>query len=276
MKLLFIGDISTRSGRQVIRDVLPKIKESEKINFVIANAENAAGGRGVTREMLMELQEYGVNFFTSGEHIWDRREFHSDLNDKSLSIVRPYNYEGLKEIPGKGWSVVNVEEQGRIVVMSMLGETFMRDSVRNPFWAFDSAYNEIKAELGEGSLENIPLIVDFHAEATAEKISFAWYVRNRAAAVLGTHTHVATADPRILKANKDQKLGCAFISDVGMCGPYDASLWVDFNTVIHNFKYPFKKAFRPERKGQRIFNSVLVEIEKNKAKNIKRIDKIVD
>jgi len=273
IKLLFIGDISTKVGRRIIRDVVPGLKEQEKIDLVIANAENAAGGRGVTREILNELQSYGIDYFTTGEHVWDIAEFRTDLLDESLPLTRPYNYEANIELPGKGWATIDLGSKGKVIVGNFIGQVFMRDPVRNPFWFFDEFYNELKEKFGK-ELDDIPIVIDFHAEATAEKISFGWYVKDKVAAVFGTHTHVGTVDTRIL-GREDNEWGCAFVSDVGMCGPRDASLWASFDSIIHNFKYPYKKSFKAEKSGRRVFNSVLVEIENNFAKKISRIDRIL-
>ncbi len=270
LKILFIGDISARPGREAVKSALPDIRRKYQVDFVIANAENAAGGRGVTREILSELQSYGIDYFTTGEHVWDIPEFKIEIEDQSLPIVRPYNYEGREYLPGKGWDIIDLGEKGQIIIAAFLGQEFMRQKVRNPFWAYDEFQEEIKKRVGENS--NIPILIDFHAEATSEKASFGWYVRNDTAAVLGTHTHVGTIDAKLLKRSTKEG-NCAFVSDVGMCGTKEASLWVSFDSVIPNFKYPYKQKFKEETKGPKIFNSVLVEIENFSAKKITRIDK---
>lgn len=270
LKILFIGDISARPGREAIKSVLPDIRKKHQIDLVIANAENAAGGRGVTREILSELQSYGIDFFTTGEHVWDIPEFKTDIEDHSLPIVRPYNYEGREYLPGKGWDIIDLGEKGQIIVVAFLGQEFMRQKVRNPFWAYDEFLEEIKTRVGEDN--KIPIIIDFHAEATSEKASFGWYARDSAVAILGTHTHVGTIDTKLFKRTNHDEY-CAFVSDVGMCGTKEASLWVSFDSVIPNFKYPYKQKFKEETKGPRIFNSVLVEIEDFSAEKITRIDK---
>ncbi|MBD3280452.1 metallophosphoesterase [Candidatus Dojkabacteria bacterium] len=273
LSVLFIGDISARPGRQAVAEVLSGIREKHGIDFVIANAENAAGGRGVTREILNELQSYGIDYFTAGEHVWDIKEFRTDLEDTSLPIVRAYNYENEKEVPGKGWGMIDLGSR-KLIVACLLGKTFMRQDVRNPLYAFDEMYEEIKERVGEDELKNIPLVVDFHAEATAEKRIFAWYVRDRATAVIGTHTHVGTVDTMLFPGENDSHR-CAYVSDVGMAGPQLASLWVDFDSVVHNTKYPYKKSFKVSKSEKKIFNSVQVKIQGKAAKSIERIDKLV-
>lgn len=270
MNILFIGDISGRPGRETIQKVLRDIKNKYKVDFVIANAENSAGGRGVTTSVLNELQSDGIDFFTTGEHVWDQKNFREELYSDNLPIVRPYNYEAEEELPGKGFKLVDTGKY-QILIISLIGQTFMKEHVRSPFWSFDALWNNLidTGFVSDNYDANPIIIVDFHAEATSEKISLAWYLKERVSAVLGTHTHVGTVDTRIL----DEK--CAFVTDVGMVGPYDASLWVNFDTVTHNFKYPFKKAFEMEMAGSRIFNSVLMEFDGNIPKSITRIDKII-
>lgn len=268
MKILFIGDISGRPGRETIAEVLPKVKNDNKVDFVIANCENAAGGRGVTRKVMEELMSSGIDFFTTGEHVWAMKDFLSDLQDSSLPLVRPANYEKSEVLPGSGFKEIDLGPKGKLVVIALIGQTFMRENVRNPFWYMEDILEQ-KAHDWQGAT----IIVDFHAEATSEKISMGHYLSGRVSAVLGTHTHVGTVDTRILN-------GTGFVTDVGMVGPYDASLWVKFESVIHNFKYPYKVQFEMEDEGDRIFNSVLVEIEPESTqlpikfcKKISRIDK---
>jgi metallophosphoesterase (TIGR00282 family) len=269
MKILFIGDISARPGREVVGKVLPDIKKRLGVDFVIANVENSAGGRGVTLKVLNELQSYGVDFFTSGEHIWDQKEINKAFLESNIPITRPYNYEATNQLPGQGYKFIDLGKN-KLLVINLLGQTFMKQNVRSPFWSFDELWEEFLDNREESRVEdNTIVIVDFHAEATAEKISFAWYIKDRVSAVLGTHTHVATADTRIL----GDKAG--FVTDVGMCGPRDASLWVKFDNAINNFRFPQKQKFEVELEGERIFNSVLVEFDGNKCVAIERVDEII-
>ena len=269
MNVLFIGDISARPGRESVKDVLSNIKQHYEVDFVIANCENAAGGRGVTRAILKELESYGVDFFTAGDHVWAQKQFHEDLYDLNLPIIRPLNYEGNAQIPGKGYKLIDLGDK-RIFILSFLGQGFMREPVRSPFWVFDEWWN---ARVDEGILSDDkssnPLIfIDFHAETTAEKLTFGWYVHSRVSAFFGTHTHVATADARLMG-------DMAYVTDVGMCGPYNASLWVNPSITTNNFMFPMKEPYKAELEGPRIFNSVLVTFEGKEAKSIKRIDKIL-
>ncbi len=263
MNILFIGDISGRPGREAVSEVLPRLKKEKKIDFVIANAENSAGGRGVTRQILHELNSYGIDYFTAGEHVWGYKDFLNDLQDESLSLVRPANYEASSQIPGKGFDTIDLGKVGKIVIISLIGQVYMREPVRSPFWVIDEILDKYKDEWNDSII-----IIDFHAEASSEKISLGHYISGRVTALFGTHTHVGTVDTRIIN-------NTGFVTDVGMAGPYDASLWVKFEDVIHNFKYPYKKSFTMEDTGRRIFNSVLIEVsDENIEKGPKICEKI--
>jgi metallophosphoesterase (TIGR00282 family) len=265
MKILFIGDISGKPGRESVKQVLPNIRKQYGIDFVIANAENAAHGKGITRSVLIELQAYGIDFFTSGDHVWDQREFANDLYDQSLPVIRFYNYEGSEYLPGKKFEVLDLAGE-KIVIACFSGMTYMRFPPRNPFWSVDDFIAELE-KIGI-TRENARIIIDFHAETTAEKLCFGEHVKNRVSAVVGTHTHVGTIDAKIVN-------DMGYITDVGMAGPHDASLWVDFANAIHNFKYPNRKQQEMAENGKRIFNSVLIEFDGPKCVKIERIDKIL-
>lgn len=267
MNILFIGDISARPGRETVKQILPEIIETEQIDLVIANAENASGGRGVSAKSINELQSYGVDLFTAGEHFWSLKELASLPELKTLPIVRPYNYEHQAELPGNGFIIHQLKNGTKLALAILLGQSFMRDPGRNPFWAVDDLLEELKNH--EVSISKDVIIIDFHAEATAEKASLAYYLHDKVSAVIGTHTHVATADCKMIG-------NLAFVSDAGMAGPWDASLWADFKHTIHNFKYPYKQAFHPETNGRKIFNSVLISFKNNQAKEIKRVDRIIN
>jgi len=264
MKILFIGDISGKPGRKTVAKVLPELKTKYKPDLVIANCENVAGGMGVTKEKLTELQAYGIDFFTSGDHVWRVKSFVEEMYDTSLPLVRPYNYENSANLPGKGYDIIDLGPKGKITVINLLGQSFIRDIPRNPFWAIDELLD--KLGLQDGNKETV--IVDFHAETTAEKLCMASYLQNRVTALLGTHTHVPTADARLMG-------DMGYVTDVGMVGPLDASLWIKFDSAIHNFKYPFKKKPEMEEEGRMVFNSVLLEIKAGKTTSIQRIDKIL-
>ncbi|MBD3362916.1 metallophosphoesterase [Candidatus Dojkabacteria bacterium] len=270
MKILFIGDISGRPGRHAVRDLLPQIKNKYAIDFVIANAENSAGGRGTTDKVLSELQSYGIDYFTSGEHIWDQKEMWDSLRDQNIPIVRPLNYEGNEHLPGDGLRIIDLGKQ-KIILINLLGQVFIKNPPRSPFWIFDELWEDLKnrGEVTQNKEDNPIILIDFHAEATSEKLCFAWYVRERVSAVIGTHTHVPTADARIL----DNKV--AYVTDVGMCGPHEASLWVDFENVINNFRFPTNKSFKMKKGGKKEFHSVLITFQKSLPNSIERVDSII-
>lgn len=263
LKVLFIGDICGKPGRQTVAQILPNLKKQKNIDFVIANAENAAGGRGITRKVLRELVSYGIDFFTSGDHVWRDKDFLDDLNDKTLPIIRPANFPD--DIPyGRGYELVDLGKRGRVAIINLQGWIYMRELVLDPLRYAD----KVLARIGKEDLGAI--FVDFHCEATAEKAILGHYLDGRVSAVVGTHTHVATADTKILL----RKTG--FVTDVGMVGPQDSSLWVEKEIAIHDYKFPYKRAFKMEEEGPCIFNSVVLEIENKECKSITRYDKVMD
>lgn len=260
MKILFIGDICGKPGRKTVSKILPNLKKQKKIDFVIANAENSAGGRGVTRKILDELTSYGIDLFTSGDHIWRNKDFLDDLNDPNLPIIRPANFpEDI--IYGRGYEIVDLGTNGRLAVINLQGWVFMNQLVLDPLRKID----EILKELIDQNVQGI--IVDFHSEATSEKAILGLYLDGRVDAVLGTHTHVGTIDSKILPK------GTGFITDVGMVGPRDSSLWVKKDIAIHNYKFPYKKSFSIEKYGMNMFNSVLLVIRNGRCQSIQRLDK---
>src|SRR5215208_1698024 len=200
MRALLIGDVFGRSGLDVVRRVLPDLRRELRLDLVVANGENAAGGRGMTRANVAELRDSGVDVITSGNHVWDQREMLSYLPTTD-DVLRPLNYPPAA--PGQGcWA------QGGVMVINLMGRLFMRD-IDCPFRMADRILKE------EGDRARIR-IVDFHAEATSEKQALAWYLDGRVSAVVGTHTHVPTADARILPG------GTATVTDLGMSGPHES------------------------------------------------------
>ena len=260
VKILFIGDISGRSGRKLIKQILPQIKSKYKPDLVIANCENAAGGLGVTREILNELTAYGIDFFTSGDHVWYIKDFVPELHDVSLPIVRPYNYEKTEKLPGSGYRVLDLGKEGKLMVVNLLGQSFMRDHARSPFWTMDELLEQYQDQ------KDLNILVDFHAETTAEKLCLAGYLKDRVSAVLGTHTHVPTCDNMVLPK------GTLYITDIGMCGAIDSSLGVKADITIKMFLTAMNQHFEWESAGRKAFRSVLLDLQ---AKTIVRIDKII-
>lgn len=221
MRIFFIGDIVGRPGRRLVRDLLPKFRFEKEIDFVVANGENAAGGNGMTQSVVKELFDAGVHVLTGGNHTWKNRDILKFIDDEHR-IVRPANYPQEADIPGRGFETYEIPgTPWRIGVVSMLGRVFMK-TMECPFRVGREIIDEIHRET--------PLVlVDFHAEATSEKIALGWHLDGLATAVIGTHTHVATADEMISPE------GTAFQTDTGMTGPHDGVIGVNKATIIHGF-----------------------------------------
>jgi len=264
MKILFLGDIVASSGRALVKQVLPAIKEEYNPNLVIANAENLSHGNGFTPEHLEEMQQAGINFFTLGDHTWGNTKGVMKLNDHKVPIIRPANYPDFNT-PGRGYAIVEDNSMNRILIINLLGRVFMKNDFDCPFRAVDRILRETAHEYLNG------IFVDFHAEATSEKYALAFYLDGRVSAVLGTHTHVATADARILEG------GTAAMSDAGMNGSLDSVIGVRKDIIINGFLSQRPAKHDPETSGRMIFNSVLIEldIKTKKALNIQHIQKII-
>jgi len=259
LKILFIGDIVGNPGRRAVKEMIGLIRREEKYDFCIANAENAAGGSGITYVVAQELYKAGVDVITLGNHTWSKKEVYNFI-DSDERIVRPINYP--KGVPGKG-STIYEGNAGKIGVINVMGRVYM-DSIDCPFSSVDKEIEYLKSFVKV-------IVVDMHAEATSEKCALAWYLDGRVSCVLGTHTHVQTADERILPC------GTAFISDVGMTGPYDGILGVDRDIIIEKFLTHIPARFEIA-KGRIQFNAVLLEIDEatGKTLSIKRISHILD
>ena len=252
MNILAIGDVIGKPGRQVINKHLRGIRKQYKIDFVIANAENTAGGFGLTSSTARELLDDGVNMLTSGNHIFAQKEIIPFL-DTDMPIIRPLNYP--PGVPGKGYRIA-----GKVLVVNLIGRTFMNDN-DCPFRTMDKLLQELadKPKI---------IIVDFHAEATSEKVAMGRYLDGRVSAVLGTHTHVGTIDTQILPG------GTAYVTDIGMTGPTDSIIGDEVESVIQRFLTQMPHHLTVG-KGKPVLNAVLVEVDENsgKATDIKRIQR---
>lgn len=250
MNVLVIGDIIGKPGRNAVGELLPQLKRQYKIDLVIANAENAAGGIGLTPDTAKELMRFGADILTSGNHIWKRKEIIPSL-DSVLPIIRPLNYP--PDLPGNGYLI-----RDDVMIANFIGRTFI-GNFDCPFRAVDKMLEEVKP------LPKV-IIIDFHAEATSEKVAFGRYVEGRVSAVIGTHTHVATADERVLPK------GTAYISDVGMVGPIESVIGDDIEAVTKRFLTGINNHL-PVAEGKVMFNAVLIDIDEQngKAKSIERI-----
>ncbi len=249
-----VGDVIGRPGRKLVHSLMPGLRHDLQLDLVIANAENAAGGKGLTPATAEELLQSGVDVLTSGNHIWAQKEIIPYL-DGGLPVLRPLNYSPYT--PGRGYLL-----QRQVLVVNLAGRVFMGDA-DCPFRAMDQLLTQLPDKPAA-------IIIDFHAEATSEKNALGYYLDGRVGAVLGTHTHVGTVDARILSR------GTALITDVGMVGPIDSVIGDDAQAVIHRFltQMPSRLAVG---EGSTLFNSVLVEIEQStgRAISIARIDRVM-
>ena len=257
MRILMIGDVIGQPGRKAVQSLVPDLRREYEIDLVVANGENSAGGFGITPDTAQEMMGADVDVITSGNHIWKQKEIIPYMNEE-WPLIRPANYP--PGVPGRGHIRV-----GETVVINLMGRVFM-SPLECPFRTADQVLDEVNGM-------NPPkyIIVDFHAEATSEKQAMAWYLDGRVSAVLGTHTHVATADARVLPQ------GTAFVSDVGMTGPYNSVIGNEIRSVLEGFitQMPRRMAI-PH--GPVIMNSVLVDVNQDdgKATNIQRVDRMVD
>ncbi len=220
LRILFIGDIFGRPGRSIVKKLLPDVIADYKINFVIANGENAAGGKGITPRVAGELYETGIDVITSGNHVWANREVLKFI-DSDERILRPANFPVDADIPGRGSGIYNIGEDFSIGVANLMGRVFMRP-YDCPFRVGERVVNSLL------KTTNL-IIVDFHAEATSEKVAFGWHLDGNVTAVIGTHTHIPTADERVLPG------GTAYITDAGMTGPFDSVIGVKKEIILHHF-----------------------------------------
>jgi metallophosphoesterase (TIGR00282 family) len=235
IRLLFVGDIMGSAGRKAVADHLEELVDRERVDFVIANVENAAGGFGITSEVLAELEVYPVDVWTTGNHVWDKKEG-VPLLDAHPALLRPANYpEGN---PGRGWCIEETAAGVPVAVINLQGQAMM-PPIDNAFRKADEVLEAIREARPELRL----IVVDMHAEATSEKQAMGWHLDGRVTAVLGTHTHVPTADERILPQ------GTAFQTDVGMTGPYESIIGMKPAKVLERFLLNTPRPFEPAKRG---------------------------
>ncbi len=245
LRVLFLGDVVGEPGRKALSKHLKEIKAREEIDFVYANGENAAGGRGITPKIAIEMLRAGVAVITLGDHVWDQAEIIPHFETEPR-LLRPINFP--PGTPGRGSVVLDCGDT-RVAVLNVQGRTFMHSFAENPFLAAQQETKRLREE------ENATVIlVDFHAEATSEKIAMGWHLDGIASLVAGTHTHVATADERILPN------GTAFICDVGMCGPVDSVLGRRWQPIVQRFLTGMPARF-PVASGPVALNGVLADID---------------
>jgi metallophosphoesterase (TIGR00282 family) len=255
MKIMFIGDIIGKPGRLAVKELLPSLISSREIDIVIANCENAAAGFGVTREIVEELYDAHIDILTSGNHIWDKKEVLEFIDDYE-TLLRPANYPAT--VPGKGAVLVPTAAGDYAGVLNLAGRIFMAP--------IDCPFVEAKRAVARMKEKTNVIIVDIHAEATSEKKALGWYLDGEVSAVLGTHTHVQTADDEILPR------GTAYISDVGMTGPFDSVIGIKKDTIIEKFLTQIPNKF-DVAKGDIRLQAVLLDVDSitGKASAIERI-----
>lgn len=247
LKLFFIGDIVGRPGREIVNERLKRLRTEHQIDFVIANAENAAAGNGITKTIARSLLEMGIDAITLGDHVWDQRGWESEITQIER-VCRPANLPASNP----GWDHLIVEARGfRIGVFTVLGRQFMGLKADCPFLCADRMIDQLRAQCDA-------IIVEVHAEATSEKIAMGWYLDGRVTAVVGTHTHVPTADARVLPK------GTAFICDLGMTGPYESVLGRQIAPVVGKFVDGLPRKFEVATDDVRI-SGALIEIGASKA-----------
>jgi 2',3'-cyclic-nucleotide 2'-phosphodiesterase len=262
VRVLMIGDVIGKPGRQAVEATLPGLRDDLRLDLVIANGENLAGGMGLTPNTAAMLFEAGVDVITSGNHIWDKREIYAEL-DRDERILRPINY-GEAGVPGRGWGIFHAAEGSELAVINAQGRTFMQP-IDNPFTTLD-------ALLEEGAHELPPVrIVDFHCEITSEKNALGIYLDGRVSAVCGTHTHVATADERILPR------GTAYVTDIGMTGPLYSVIGFDPETVLPRFINALPTRFEVGS-GDVLMNGILLDLDvaTGRARGINRLQRIIE
>lgn len=255
MKLLIFGDVFGKLGRAGVKIILPKWREKFSPDVVIANIENVAHGKGIGIKQISELQDAGVNIFTGGNHSLEGKDFEKVLNDETLPILRPAN---IPNTSSRGASIFQVKQK-KLLVINLIGQVFMKEEYENPFLAAD----KILDEYGDAAPFKI---LDWHADATSEKTVMGWYLDGKVSLVYGTHSHVPTADAKILPK------GTAYISDIGMTGPLNSVIGVEIEPSFLRFKNKEKTKMDPVESGPIEVNAIFVELEENPAKRGKAVD----
>ncbi len=248
MKLLFIGDVFGKEGRRFLFSKLPEIKQTYKPNFIVVNGENTTHGLGISPEHYKAYMKAGINFITLGNHAFDKREIFPILNDPNAQIIRPCNYG---DVPGVGYKLVKFNDK-KLLIINVMGRVFINISLDNPIKAVEEILSKNEADY---------VFIDFHGEATSEKLAFALHFDGRVSGICGTHTHVPTADERVLPK------GTLYQTDTGMCGVVDSCIGVEATTVIERNLNGFSEKAKTAE-GRCYLNATLMDFSK---KEIKRI-----
>ena len=253
MKILAVGDLVGETGVEKLKRTLPNLQEAEHIEFTIINGENSAGGMGMTSKIYNELNRLNIDVITMGNHTWGKKDIFTFIDDKK--IIRPANYS--KGCPGKGYTIIQKENK-KIAVVNLIGRTDMGVLSDNPFTCIDHIIEKLKVDI---------IVLDFHAEATAEKIAMGYYVDGRITAMFGTHTHVQTADEKILEN------GTGYITDIGMTGPENSVIGMDVDASLKRFVTSLPEKYKLAE-GSCMLNGVIFDIndETNKVRKVYRIN----
>lgn len=253
MKILAVGDLVGETGVEKLKKTLPNLQEAEHIDFTIINGENSAGGMGMTSKIYNELNRLNIDVITMGNHTWGKKDIFTFIDDKK--IIRPANYS--KGCPGKGYTIIQKDNK-KIAVVNLIGRTDMGVLSDNPFTCINHIIEKLKVDI---------IVLDFHAEATAEKIAMGYYVDGRITAMFGTHTHVQTADEKILEN------GTGYITDIGMTGPENSVIGMDVDASLKRFVTSLPEKYKLAE-GSCMLNGVIFDIddETNKVRKVYRIN----
>jgi len=257
IKILFFGDIFGRPGRDAIKKTMPELKKKYRPDLVIANGENLTHGNSITSPTLNEMLEAGIDVFTSGNHIFDREEASALLANPDSPVLRPANYP--KEDPGKGTKLIRINDVN-VLIFNLLGRVFMKEDVDDPFAMSKNIIDYYKKDTQI-------FILDFHAEATSEKVALMHYLDGQISAMIGTHTHIPTADYKI------SKQGTAYVTDIGMVGSADSVIGLKKEPVIEQYLTQIKQKMEVPENGELEVNALYIEIDENTGKSVK-IEKI--
>ena len=251
LTVLFLGDIVGEPGRNAVISCLPKLKEQHNVDFIVVNGENAAGGRGITGKITIDLLRAGVSVVTTGDHVWDQKDILTFI-DTEPRLLRPLNYPA--GVPGNGWIVLETAK-GKVGVINVQCRTFMQPILENPFRAIEEAVTKVREETPN-------IIVDVHGETTSEKIAMGHFLNGKVSAILGTHTHVQTADEQILSG------GTAFLCDAGMCGPTNSILGRAVEPILNRFVSNMPASF-PVASGEVRLRGAIVEIDEKSGRALR-------